>query len=262
MPIITLTSDFGTLDGYVGAMKGVILGMAPTAVVTDIAHDIPAQDVEAGAWCVGLCWAYFPVGTIHIAVVDPGVGTDRAGLLACVDGQYLIGPDNGVFTQPLSQAKTVEVRKLRDSIHRSTVPSTTFHGRDIFAYAAGLLAAGEADWRALSEPVDAYTLLAQPGPAYDETEVRGRVLHVDRYGNLITNIVADRLPPDAQWMVRVGGATVSAPDLSRTYGDVGEGSPVVLIGSTGRVEIAVHAGSASRVFSVDRGAEIVMKKLV
>lgn len=261
MAIVTLTTDFGTLDGYVGAMKGVILSQAPQATIVDIAHDIPAQDIETGAWCIHTCWSRFPKGTIHVGVVDPGVGSDRNAVLACVDGHYLVGPDNGLFSYPLAEAHDLTVRMIREDIAVSGTPSRTFHGRDVFAYVAGLLASGRHDWMELSNEVGQYTLLAQGDASYEDHEVRGRIAHIDRYGNLVTNIDVARLPPGAQWMLRVGGADLSVPTLDRTYSDVAEGMPLALTGSSGRLEVAVHGGSAFRVFQTDRGAEIILRRL-
>ncbi len=262
MSIVTLTTDFGTLDGYVAAMKGVILSLAPQTQLVDMSHDIPAQDIEAGAWCIHTFWSLFPAGTIHVGVVDPGVGSDRQAILAEVDGHYFVGPDNGLFSYPLAAAEKLSVRRIPDDIHKPEGCSRTFHGRDVFAYVAGMLAAGEADWRQLSTDTDQYTLLARSEAEYTEREVRGRITHIDRYGNLISNIAVHRLPPDAQWILRVGGADLSVNDLDRAYADVAEGMPLALTGSTGHVEIAVHGGSACRVFQTDRGAEIVMRRLL
>lgn len=262
MSIVTLTTDFGTLDGYVGAMKGVILSLAPQAQLIDITHDIPAQDIEAGAWCIHTFWSLFPAGSIHVGVVDPGVGSDRQAMLAEADGHFFVGPDNGLFSYPLANAKQVNVRMIPEDIHLPDSRSRTFHGRDVFAYVAGVLAAGKTDWNELSIAAAQYTLLARSEAEYGDREVRGRVTHIDRYGNLISNISVDRLPPDSQWILRVGGADLSVNNLDRTYADVAEGMPLALAGSTGHVEIAVHAGSACRVFQTDRGAEIVMRRLM
>lgn len=262
MPIIALITDFGTADGYVGAMKGVIMNAAPQATVLDIAHDIPAQDVEAGAWCLASCWRYYPAGTIHVVVVDPGVGSDRQALVVEVDGQYFIGPDNGVFTYPLQQAQKRDVRRIRSDFHLPESLSATFHGRDIFAYAAGVMAAGRYDWKEITEPADESILLAVSRPKYSDALIQGCILHVDRYGNLITNIDGKELPTDAQWIMRIGGADLSVQDIARTYSDVDRGRPVALIGSSGFLEIAVCGGSAYRVFQTDPGTPIIMKRLM
>ncbi len=262
MPIITLITDFGTADGYVGAMKGVILGLAPHATVVDVAHDLPAQDIEAGAWCLASCWRYFPQGTLHVVVVDPGVGSDRQAIIAEVDGQYLIGPDNGVFTHALQRAGKREVRQIPAGFHLPNSLSFTFHGRDIFAYAAGVIASRERTWKDITQAADDFMLLAISRPDYGDTTIRGRILHVDRYGNLITNIEGDALPGDAQWTMRIGGADLSIRNIAATYSDVDQGRPVALIGSSGYLEIAVCGGSAYRVFQTEPGTEISMKRLM
>lgn len=262
MPIITLITDFGTADGYVGAMKGVILSVAPQATVLDVAHDLPAQDVEAGAWCLASCWRYFPKGTLHVVVVDPGVGSDRQAIIAEVDGQYLIGPDNGVFTHALQRATEREVRRIPADFHLPDSLSFTFHGRDIFAYAAGMIASGKRTWKEITEPAADFLLLAVSQPEYGDTSIQGRILHVDRYGNLITNIEGHKLPGEAQWTMRIGGADLSVRDIARTYSDVDQGRPVALIGSSGFLEIAICGGSAYRVFQTDPGTQISMKRLL
>ena len=262
MSIITLTTDFGTTDGYVGAMKGVILNQAPQATVVDIAHDIPAQDIEAGAWCLATCWRYFPKGTLHVVVVDPGVGSERQALIIEADGQYLIGPDNGVFTHPLRRAGQFTVRRFHSDFHLPDSLSATFHGRDIFAYAAAVIASGERGWTDITEPAEEFTLLAVSRPEYGDTTIKGSIIHVDRYGNLITNIEGEKLPKNAQWIIRVGGADLAVRELSHTYADVDQGRPVALIGSSGYLEIAVCGGSAWRVFQTEPGAKITMRRLL
>lgn len=261
MALVTLTTDFGTRDGYVGAMKGVILGDAPGTTVVDITHDIPPQDVEAGAWCVASFWRYFPEGTVHVAVVDPGVGTDRAGLIARADGRFLIGPDNGVFSEAFRKAQSLEVRLIRSDIHLPAGLSATFHGRDVFAHAAALISAGKRDWMQLTDPVESYTLLTHAEADYQKEMITGSVLHVDRYGNLITNISGKRLTADEEWMIRLGGADIAIRALSRTYGDVEPGTPLALVGSSGLLEIAVCRGSAYSLFRTDPGAPIRIHRL-
>lgn len=238
MKRITLLTDFGTADGYVGAMKGVIASALPRAIIDDVAHDLPAGDVEAAAWALGAYWRRYPEGTVHVVVVDPGVGTARDALAIEADGRLLVGPDNGV----LSWA-------LRDAAHlgamRSIVPpddtavSATFHGRDLFAPAAARLAAGE-PIDALGPRASALVRLPWPEPVHHADGVDGVVLHVDRYGNLITNIpVADATE---ECIVRVGSVEL---ELRRTYGDVAPGELMTHVGSRGLLEIALRGGSAA-----------------
>ncbi|MCG8424167.1 MAG: SAM-dependent chlorinase/fluorinase [Proteobacteria bacterium] len=250
MAIVTLTSDFGTSDGYVGAMKGVILTRAASAVIVDIAHDVSPCAIAAGAYCLAQAAPYFPPGTIHVAVVDPGVGTERRAVIAD-DGRCLfIAPDNGLLALAVPEPRAVFAIEspafVRDQV------SATFHGRDIFAAAAGTLARG-------GSPRDAGPQVAlSPLPVtggqtpHDGNHTAAwlyRVIYVDRFGNLITDCPGTDVAAHA----RITAGTCTIAGLSRTFGDVAVGAPVAYIGSAGTVEIAIRQDSAARVFGLGPG---------
>ena len=243
-PIIALLTDFGTADGYVGEMKGVLLSHLPEAVIIDITHDIPPQDVDYARLTVARVWRRFPRGTILVVVVDPDVGSARAALAVESDGRFLIGPDNGVLSPGLiiPGARVVELKIPGSS-------SATFHGRDVFAPAAAAVAAGEpidALGRAMNSPVIRRT----PEPTrHPDGTLHGEVVVVDRFGNAMTNLIGMR-----GGFIEVLGLTVP---IRRTYAEVATGEVVSIIGSAGFVEIAIRDGAASRVLGLARGARVV-----
>ena len=234
---ITLLTDFGTADGYVGAMKGVLAATAPDAVVDDVAHDIAPGDVEGAAWALGAYWRRYPEGTVHVVVVDPGVGTKRDAIAIEVDGRFLVGPDNGVLTWALREAEGEPVtHELERPAHAI---SSTFHGRDLFAPAAARLAAGAAIG-SLGSRKRGIVRLPWPEPVHHADGVDGVVVHVDRFGNLVTNIPSGEAIGEC--FVRVG---VMEVEVRNTYGDVDVGELVAHAGSRGLVEIAMRDGRAS-----------------
>ena len=244
--IITLLTDFGTADGYVGEMKGVLAAGAPDCAIVDIAHDIAAQDIEAGRLAVARYWHRFPVGTVHVAVVDPGVGGSRAAIAVESEGRLLVGPDNGI----LSPAMLFQgARCVTLSVPASAAP--TFHGRDVFAPAAVHLATGT--------PLDSLGAISgdpivrrTPEPIRGaDGATHGVVISIDRFGNLVTNLITRRAGE-----VQVAGQVMT---LARTYSDVGSGDLTALIGSSGLVEIAVRDGSAASRLGVQRGAPVVLR---
>ncbi len=256
MAVITMLTDFGSRDCYVGVMKGVILGIDPGARLVDLTHEVDAGDVAAAGFILAAAWRWFPRGTVHLAVVDPGVGTARRPLVARADGQWFVGPDNGLFTAVLDAADRVSVRELTDESVRLRPVSRTFHGRDIFAPAAAWLSRGSSGERmgpVLERPVRGEWLTR---PAREEGgAVRGVVMHVDVFGNLITSIPGALLqqvapgdgPPVLEWD---GGRTTR---LVETYAEAEPGEPVLLVGSSGYLEIAVNRGSAAGITGVGRG---------
>jgi S-adenosyl-L-methionine hydrolase (adenosine-forming) len=250
LPIVTLTTDFGYRDGYVGAMKGVVLSLAPAATLVDVTHGVPPQDVAAGAVALAQAAALFPAGTIHVAVVDPGVGGARADLLVESGGQLFVGPDNGVLS--LATRPDRRIFRIEAPAFRREPVSPTFHGRDVFAPTAGRLAAGaRADevGPALAELVE----LGRPVISRHGAQVEGRVIHVDVFGNLITSLGAEHVPPDAAIEVE-GTGGVFHPVLARTFSDVAAGALVAYLGSGGQLEIARRNGSASAHVGAERGA--------
>lgn len=241
--IITLLTDFGTADGYVAEMKGVLLALVPEVRLVDLTHDIPPGDIRAGAYALGRAWRTFPPGTVHLAVVDPGVGTARRALAVEVAGQRFVVPDNGLLSRVLEGR---DFKALAIAVRSDAAP--TFHGRDVFAPAAATLARGDTlEAQAVPDPVrlPAGRLQRRGG------DLLGEVVHVDRFGTLITNIPAERIAADA--VVRVGAYELP---LRRTFGDVAPGDPVAFIGSGDTVEVAVRDGRADVVLGTSRGAEI------
>jgi S-adenosylmethionine hydrolase len=253
VPRVTLLTDFGTVDGYAAAMAGVVASAAPGALVEHASHDIPPGDILAAALGLFRYAGSYPDGTVHVVVVDPGVGTVRRPLAARIDGRFYVAPDNGVLTLVLQGAESVEVVALTEPGILQNA-SATFHGRDIFAPAAARLAEG-AGLDELGSPVLDPVLLSIPQPRRLEKGARGEVLAADRFGNLITNIPAEWLGATAgAFEVIVAGQPVGP--LRTTYGDVAPGQVLALVGSLGLLEISVRDGSAAVRLGVDRGAEV------
>jgi S-adenosylmethionine hydrolase len=250
--IVTLTTDFGTGSGYVAELKGRLLHARTPFTLVDIAHDLPAHDVRAAAWLVARACPAFPAGSLHLIVVDPGVGTRRRIIWVRAGRQQYLAPDNGVLAGVLAAASADAARELR-------VPpsaSTTFHGRDVFAPAAVRLVDGEAP-ESLGET--AAELERGLIPALRETPagVEGEVVHVDAFGNLLTNLPADLLPRlAAAGRLRVGDRDVAA--LVRTYGEAPRGTPVTLVGSQGVIEVAVVEGRAADLLAAGVGTKVVL----
>ncbi len=257
VPLLTLTTDFGLDDAYVAAMKGVILSVDPTIRTVDVSHGIGAQDVMGAAFVLREAAPHFPPGTVHLAVVDPGVGTARRPIAAAVGGQVVVGPDNGLFSLLLDGGEPEAVVVLdRPEFWRTPEPSRTFHGRDIFAPVAAHLAAG----RPLDEVgarTDGLQRLHWVQPRADAEGLQGWVAHIDRFGNAITNIPASLLVAHRAGRplkCYVGSAILGG--LHATYAEVEVGEPVVLVGSTGRLEVAVRDGDAAALLSIDKGSAV------
>lgn len=242
--IITLLTDFGTADGYVGEVKGVLASEAPAALLVDIAHDIPPHDIDFGRLTVTRYWRRFPRGTVHLAVVDPDVGMQaRAAIAVASDGQFLVGPDNGLLSHALLQPGA-QVVKLTES----PAASPTFHARDVFAPAAARLACGAQITSVGAFGHDPVVLLT-PEPELDATGAAiGQVIAIDRFGNAITNLMAARAT-----RVHIGGRVLK---LVRTYGHLDPGEAGALIGSAGYVEVVVGQGSAAKVLGLTKGTAV------
>jgi S-adenosyl-L-methionine hydrolase (adenosine-forming) len=250
-PIVTFTTDFGLADGWVAAMKGVVLGLAPEARLIDVTHAVPPQDVRAGAFVLGTTYPAFPAGTIHVAVVDPGVGGARRSVALAADGHVFVGPDNGLFTFALRRAAVAalpaRVAVLDRAELQRTPVSRTFHGRDIFAPVAGHLAAG----RSLDEVGSAAAPEGLARLRIASGTGRGEVLHVDRFGNLVTSLEA--APPGARVRLPGAGPAAAALPVVGTFGDVPAGEAAALLGSAGFLEIVVNQGNAAARFGARRG---------
>jgi S-adenosyl-L-methionine hydrolase (adenosine-forming) len=256
---VVLLSDFGTIDGYAAAMAGVVATEAPDAIVEHATHDIPAGDVMAAALALYRYAALYPPGTVHIAVVDPGVGTARRALAATIDGRHFVSPDNGTLTFILRAAAQVSLVDASRIGRGDQEPAPTFHGRDIFAPAGAHLARG-GPLEVLGPPVVDPVLLDIAQPERDGGEIRGEVVHVDRFGNLITNIDArsiHELATDGDAVqVRVGD--VDAGPLRRTYGDVPTGGVVALVGSLDLLEVSIRDGDGARSLGAGRGSRVTV----
>jgi S-adenosyl-L-methionine hydrolase (adenosine-forming) len=254
-PVIALVTDFGTADHYVGVMKGVMLGICPDASIVDITHEVPAHDVLAGALELAAACPYFPPGTIFVVVVDPGVGTTRRGIAACIGEHRFVAPDNGVLT-PVLQAARVTAVELAEPRYARRRVSRTFEGRDRFAPAAAWLATG-VPLTALGPPIADLQRLELPRPSIEGGQLLGSVVRIDRFGNLVTNI-------DRQTFEQFkGGDRVSIeigsddpPPLVHTYTDVPPGHVCALFGSTDHLEVACHGRSARTYLGLGRGAGV------
>lgn len=252
--ILTLVSDFGLSDVYVGVMKGAIYQINPNLNVIDLTHQIPPQNIAAARFCLLNAYAYFPSGTVHVAVVDPGVGSTRRAIALRFAQGYLVGPDNGLFSGVLSQSSASTAVELTNSQYwRTPAPSTTFHGRDIFAPVGAHLANGVA-LSQLGEQIDINTLvqldLAQV--RITPSAIYGCIQYIDGFGNLITNIPASYVQK-RNWSVMAKGLNI--PE-GKTYSDVMAGSAVALIGSHGYIEIAISCGNARSQLQVRLGDEV------
>lgn len=254
-PTITLLTDFGTADPYIGQMKGVIAMRCPQANVIDLTHAIEPQNVRQAGYVLADSCRYFPPGTVHVAVVDPGVGSGRRILAAAVDDQLLIAPDNGLLSAVFNAAPPTGVRVLENPDLFLKSVSNTFHGRDKFAPAAGLFAAG-LRFEDAGALIDDWQTLDLPQPTVaDDGAVSGEVILIDRFGNLITNIRGPQLPPMP--LIEIAGQTLTG--LNRAYVDAGPGEPLAIVSSAGRLEIAVNQGSAASHFGVGPGTPLVAR---
>jgi len=266
-PVITITTDFGTEDAYVPAMKGAMLSICPEARFVDVTHDISPQDVMEAAFVLQSARPYFPDDVVHLVVVDPGVGTDRRAVALRAKDQWFVGPDNGVFPLVLDQASPDAMVKLDDpDFWRSGSPSTTFHGRDIFAPAAAHLAAGRSV-EEIGTPIDDLEPLRWAQPSTASQTVQGWIVHVDHFGNCITNIRRSTLADAAQLedpdppleafppFKAFTGNTVLR-ELHPTYGAVPEDDPLLLFGSTGYLEVAANGGNAAELLDIRKGDSI------
>lgn len=263
-PIVALLTDFGNQDHYVGAVRGAVLAACPEATLVDIAHELPAYDVLAGAYALSAVYRFFPAGTVFVAVVDPEVGSSRRGVAAEAGGYRFVSPDNGILSFVLAEQPGARVHALTNrGLFRYEV-SATFHARDVFAPVAGHLAQGtplEQVGPALTDPL---RFAPEPVRRHGPGEWQTRVMHVDRFGNLTTELGRPELDEilavvggDATDLVAVVEGTVVP--FVRTYSDVPQGEAGALISSSGRLEVAVNRGSAARVLGAGKGAPIWLR---
>jgi len=260
-PIITLTTDYGTDDHLVGVLKGVILKINPDAQIVDITHGVAPFDLLDGAMAIANAYSYFPPRTIHVVVVDPGVGTDRRPLLVSGQNQYFIAPDNGVLSGVYDKEQNFVVRHLTAEHYFLQPVSKTFHGRDIFAAVAGWLSK---NWQpaSMGEEITDFKRFALPRPKEADGLVKGVVLKVDSFGNLITNFRSEDLPEGAlekgEIKLQVGSHTVSK--LVPTFANGNAGEAIAYVGSSGLVEIGVNKGNASKTLGLGRGTPVLLDR--
>lgn len=241
-PLLTLLSDFGDRDVYVGVMKGVIAQINPNLTVVDLTHQIPPQNIAAARFCLMNAYAYFPVGTVHLAVVDPGVGGRRRAIAVEFAQGFLVGPDNGIFSGVLSQSPAIAAVELTNPDYwRTPQPSKTFHGRDIFAPVGANLASG-VPLKQLGRKINPTDLVQLDINYCNETKtsVTGCIQYIDHFGNLVSNIPGSYVQGKI-WCVQAAGLTIPGCE---TYTDVNVGEAIALVGSHGWVEIAINSGNA------------------
>ena len=265
MTVVALLTDFGHQDHYVGAVKGAVLAACPGVVLVDVGHEVPPHDVLSAAFSLAACYRAFPAGTVFVAVVDPGVGSDRRPLALEAGGCLFVGPDNGIFTLVLAESPRARVYEITNERLWGKTRSRTFHARDIFGPVAGRLAGG-APLASVGAAVRDPVLLPIPEVRrVSSDEWVASVLHVDRFGNLTTTLTETQLEeilaaaggdPNG-FVVAVEGVVMP---LTRAYADVAEGEPCALVGSSGRLEVAVHQGNASRLLGAGRGAPVTVRK--
>lgn len=253
--IVTLTTDFGLQDYYVSAMKAVMLGIAPEVRLVDISHEVPDQDIMAGSWVLQNSAPLFPSNSVHLVVIDPGVGTDRNPIALKVDDQYYVGPDNGIFSL-LTEDKEFEAVRLTNSDYWHTKRSNTFHGRDIFAPVAAHLSNG-VPLNELGEPLNELKTYRWASPIADKDGLQGWIIHIDKFGNLVSNLkesLIEDVIGDQSVKIYVGNMILD--ELLPTFGSVPEGEPVAYIGSSGMLEVGINKGDAAEMMSVKKGAPI------
>jgi S-adenosyl-L-methionine hydrolase (adenosine-forming) len=258
-PIITLTTDFGINDHFVGAMKGVILEIVPEAEIIDISHAVQAFDVLDGAIAISQAYSYFPTGTVHVVVVDPGVGTTRRPILASSDGYHFVAPDNGVLSMVYAREERIHVRHITSEHYFRQPVSNTFHGRDVFAPVAAYLAK-LVDSHKFGDEIEDYVKFAAPKPkAAGENKIRAVVLKVDRFGNLITNVTPADAPAlfkdqPAAFKIAVGSREITS--IHSTYAEGEPGEVFGILGSMGYLEIAANRGAAAQITGAGKGSEV------
>ena len=259
-PIITLTTDYGTNDHLVGVMKGVILSINPEVNIVDITHSVLPHDLLDGALAIGQAYKYFPPKTVHVVVVDPGVGTARRPILVASDTHYFVAPDNGVLSSVYDQTEALYVWNIISEHYFRQPVSNTFHGRDIFAPVAAWLAKS---WQssAFGEQITDFTRFALPRPKTNGNTIKGVVLKVDQFGNLITNLRAEDVPAftteGGKFTIKAGNATLTK--LVPTFASGANGETIGLIGSGGYLEISLNKASASKSLALGRGAEVTVE---
>lgn len=255
-PTITLTTDFGLVDHFVGVMKGVILGIAPRAQIVDITHEVQPFEINEGAFIIAEAYRYFAKKTVHVIVVDPGVGSERRPILAEMAGQYFIAPDNGILSMIYTREAKKKVRHITNEKYFLHPVSRTFHGRDVFSPVAAHLAAGVPPAR-FGKLIEDYVKLSLGKPTRTGKRVwTGLVLKVDRFGNLITNLHIDDFPEIKTRRFELNAGLQQISRLAETFSECPPGELFVVSGSSGYLEVAVNQGSAAKILGVAGGSPV------
>jgi S-adenosyl-L-methionine hydrolase (adenosine-forming) len=259
--IITLTTDYGTNDHLVGVLKGVILKINPEVTIVDITHQVTPYDLLDGAMAIASAYTYFPPRTIHVVIVDPGVGTDRRPLLVSGQNQYFIAPDNGVLSGVYEKEQTFAVRHLTSEHYFAQPMSKTFHGRDLFAPVAAWLSKNWAP-ASMGEVIEDFKRFALPKPKEADGHLKGVILKVDSFGNLITNFRTEDLSLDSveKGEVKLQVGTHPVTRIVTVFANGNSGEPIAYIGSSGFVEIAMNKGNAAKSLGVGRGTPVLLTK--
>jgi len=258
---ITLTTDFGGSDHYVGAIKGVIYGINPSALVVDIAHGVASYDVLDGALAIAQAYSYFPPDTIHVVVVDPGVGSARRPIVARTEKHFFVAPDNGVLSLALEREQRVHVREISSDHYFLQPVSQTFHGRDVFAAVAAWLSKG-VEFAKLGDEITDYVRFRAPRPKRIENgSIQGVVLKVDKFGNVVTNITREDVPhlfaaESPQFKILISRHEITT--LRTAYADGAPGEVFGILGSMGFLELSTNRGSAARALEAGKGTEVVV----
>jgi len=256
--IITLTTDFGTADWFVGTMKGVILGLQPRARIVDITHEIPAGDIRAGAFALAASHGFFPRGTVHVAIIDPGVGSRRRAIAVQTSNYFFVGPDNGVLSLALARERIKAVHQITNEQLFLCPVSNTFHGRDVFAPIAAKLSK-DLPLARVGAPLKGFVKLNWPEPQRAANSIKGEIAYIDRFGNAITNIgnaALDTLAGGSCEII-VSGKRLCA--VQPSYQAVPRGNPVAVPGSSGFLELAVNGGSAAKKFKLRLGVAVIAR---
>jgi len=257
-PIITLLTDFGLKDPYVASMKGVILGINPRCALIDITHQVNPHDTKEGAFVLGQAYSNFPKGTIHLSVVDPGVGGTRNPILIVTKNYFFVGPDNGLFTIALRGESVKQAVVLTNQKFFLSKISSTFHGRDIFAPVAAYLTLGVKP-ESLGPPIKSWHEISFPGPTMKQEKLIGEIVHVDAFGNLISNIDCKSLrhfSKGCPFIIKLGKRTMRG--LKKGYWEGRDDEPMALIGSAGFLEISIREGNAQKALRIEKGDPIIV----
>ena len=259
--LITLLTDFGTKDSYVGAIKGAILNINPKAYIIDITHQIPPQSIFTAAFSMFNYYNYFPKDTVHMAVIDPGVGSHRKAVIVRTEKYYLVGPNNGIFTFVYSREKVISAVEITNKDLLLPEISSTFHGRDVFAPAAAHLSMG-VPMSKFGKPLTELSTVDLPKPVIGQTQITGRVIHVDRFGNAITNIgepLFRDFTRSSSFIVEL--KRIRLQSIRSTYQEAREGETIALFGSAKLLEISINGGDASEQHRIVSGDTVSVHKV-